>query len=64
MPPINENCKNCKFWEQITNRPYENFGYCHVYPPFMFDSGVRTPTEKALYPTVQEDGWCGEYVKV
>lgn len=64
MTPENENCKTCKFWDKITDRPYENFGYCHIYPPFKFEQSIRPINERAIYPAVQEDGWCGEYIKV
>lgn len=58
---MEQNCINCKFYEKHGKL---NTGYCQRYPPTVVeainDPGDRSTTY-SMFPTVQEDDWCGEY---
>ena len=51
-----ENCGNCRFWQEFLKGPVVPRGQCRRYPPAR---GTRGWT---AWPEVEADDWCGEHV--
>ena len=49
-------CENCRYWQ----REESAWGYCKRYAP-RWNSGAGTGQVDALFPTVPERNWCGEF---
>ncbi len=61
MPRIS--CARCVFYVHITtNQGVNTRGKCRRFPPLVyFDTHAKQPSE--LWPTVNENWWCGEFRK-
>lgn len=46
-------CKTCRYW---VNQHNNGMGKCHRMPP------VAQPGYTAVFPTVLQSEWCGEWV--
>lgn len=57
-------CSNCKFSKILKVAFGKNRLVCRRYPPQVIQEGKRGVTEHvhgAAFPSMTEDGWCGEY---
>ena len=53
-PPLNESCNNCEYWEDDL--------CCHRYPPLVVLRSPTMQTHITLWPSVEADDWCGEWL--
>jgi hypothetical protein len=63
-PSGKRKCVNCKFYEPGADRKSSDpkGGYCHRYAPKPNEESENDKV--ALWKIVDEDSWCGDFMKV
>lgn len=58
-------CQDCRWWQHVdTNRIHTRVGICRRMPPTAYlptDWDLLDRRGIAVWPTMREGDWCGEY---
>ena len=67
MPEKNQNCSNCYFFYQTSERDGQEIGYCRANPPHPYYAKEIVNGEKfekpqiSRFPIVLGNMWCGAF---